>query len=307
MLDVFSLTLPARFKMFLEFRNCAGQFLNSLVLRSHRAQHWRMPAVARHHQRQHSQQLLLQPVGAFAIRFVQNKYVANLHQPGFHILNVVAKTRYKHHQHAVRKPHDVDFILADADRFDQHVLLSSCVQQQRHFRCRSREPAEKSSRRHRADKRSRIASMPLHSNPIAQDGAAGIRACRINRDHAHLFLFLAVIARQPVDQRALPRPGRASNSREIRLACVREKQPKQRLRFWLMVFNRRDRARNRAHVAGAHLLRPFFNRQSHTFPVEPSGKAGASLSYFFPRSCRAITNFWISLVPSPMVQSFTSR
>src|SRR5579859_866992 len=29
--------------------------------------------------------------------------------------------------------------------------------------------------------------------------------------------------------------------------------------------------------------------------------------YFLPRSWRAMTNFWISLVPSPMVQSLTSR
>src|SRR5260370_25106235 len=149
--------------------------------------------------------------------------------------------------------------------------------------------------------------MPLHATPIPKNCDARIRACRINRNHATLFLFLAVIARQAVDQRALPCPRRASNSREIRLARVRKEQLKQRFRFGLMVFNRRDRARNRAHVARPHLLRPFLNGQSHTFPVQPSGKAGASLYYFFPRICPAITNFWISLVPSPMVQSFTSR
>jgi hypothetical protein len=31
------------------------------------------------------------------------------------------------------------------------------------------------------------------------------------------------------------------------------------------------------------------------------------IRYFLPSSCRAITSFWISLVPSPIVQSFTSR
>src|SRR4029077_13084985 len=58
MLDVFSLSLPARFKMFLKFGNRLAQLLNTLVLRSHRAHHGRVPAVPRHHQRQHSQQLL---------------------------------------------------------------------------------------------------------------------------------------------------------------------------------------------------------------------------------------------------------
>src|SRR5712692_351565 len=35
MFDVLSTALPARFKMFLKFRNCLSQGLNSLVLRSH--------------------------------------------------------------------------------------------------------------------------------------------------------------------------------------------------------------------------------------------------------------------------------
>src|SRR6266436_8722938 len=43
MLDVFSLSLPARFKMFLKFRNRLCQLLNTLVLRSHRADHRRLP------------------------------------------------------------------------------------------------------------------------------------------------------------------------------------------------------------------------------------------------------------------------
>src|SRR5712692_1237672 len=307
MLNALSTALPARFKMFLEFCNRLGQFLNSLVLRSDRAHNRRVPAVARHHQRQHGQQLLFKPVRSFAIRFVQNKYVADLHEPGFHVLNVVAKPRHKHYQHAIRQPHDVDFILADADSLDQHVLFSSGVQEQRDFRCRSGQTPEESPRGHRADKRSRITSMPLHSNPIAQNGAPGVRARGINCDHAHLFLLFAVIACQTVNECALPRPWRSGNSREIRLTRVRKEQPKQRLRFGLMVFDRRDCARDRAHIAGAHLLRPFLSGESHTFPVEPSAKAGASPYYFLPRIYRAITNFWISLVPSPMVQSFTSR
>src|SRR6267378_5836915 len=38
MLDVFSLALPARFKMFSKFRHRLGQFLNALVLRRYRPQ-----------------------------------------------------------------------------------------------------------------------------------------------------------------------------------------------------------------------------------------------------------------------------
>src|SRR5438477_2625120 len=64
MLDVFSLALAAGLKMLSKFRHRLGQFLNALILRGYRAHDRRVPSVARHHQRQHGQQLLLQPVGA---------------------------------------------------------------------------------------------------------------------------------------------------------------------------------------------------------------------------------------------------
>src|SRR5882724_6874867 len=53
MLDVFSLSLSARFKMSPKLRNGLGQLLNTLTFGSHRANYRRMPAVARHYQRQH--------------------------------------------------------------------------------------------------------------------------------------------------------------------------------------------------------------------------------------------------------------
>ena len=97
MLDVFSLALAAGLKMLSKFRHRLGQFLNALILRGYRAHDRRVPSVARHHQRQHGQQLLLQPVGAFTIGFVQDKNVADLHEPGLHALNVIAKPRHEHY------------------------------------------------------------------------------------------------------------------------------------------------------------------------------------------------------------------
>ena len=72
--------------------------------------------------------MLLQAVRAFAICFVQNKNVANLHEPSLHVLDVVAEPWHQHHQHTIRQPHDVNFILANANRLDQYVLFPSGIQ-----------------------------------------------------------------------------------------------------------------------------------------------------------------------------------
>jgi len=111
---------------------------------------------------------------------------------------------------------------------------------------------------HRANKRSRIAGMPLHANPIAQDGTARIRARRIDRDNANLLLPLAVIGRQTVDQCALSSSRRASDARQIGLTRMRKQQPQQRLRFRLVIFDRRDRARN-ARTSPARTLSAHFS------------------------------------------------
>ena len=128
MIDVFPLPFAARFKMLLKFRDRLSQLFDAFVLRCHGAHNRRMPAVARHHQGEHGHQLLLQAVRAFAIRFVQYKNVANLHEPGLHVLDVVAEPRHQHYQHTIRQPHDVNFILANANRLDQHVLFPSGIQ-----------------------------------------------------------------------------------------------------------------------------------------------------------------------------------
>ena len=82
-------------------------------------------------------QLLLETVRAFPIRLVQHENVANLHKPGFHALDIIAKPRDHQNQNAISEPHDVDFVLADANRLDQDLLLPCGVQQKRDFRRRT--------------------------------------------------------------------------------------------------------------------------------------------------------------------------
>src|SRR5882724_4595778 len=152
MLGVFFCAFAAGFEMDPEFSDGFGERVDSLVFGSDSTNYWRMPAVARHHQRQHGVQLLFQAVGAFAIGFVQHKNIADLHQAGLHVLNVVAEARHQNHDHAIGKPDDVNFVLADANRFNQDLPLAGRVQEQRDFGGGSSESAQKSARGHGSDK-----------------------------------------------------------------------------------------------------------------------------------------------------------
>src|SRR5436309_3355340 len=220
--------------MFLKFSNRLGQLFNTLVLGCHRAHNRRMPAVPRHHQRQHSHQLLLQAVRAFTIGFVQNKNVANLHETGLHVLDVITEPRHKHHEHTIGHAHDVDCILANAHGLDQHMLLPGRIQEQRHFSGRASQAAEKPTRGHRANKCSRIAGVPLHANAIAQNGSSGIGARRIDGDDAHLFVLPAVKGSQTIDQCALPRDRKSTrlNSSHVKISyavfCLKKKKKKKK-------------------------------------------------------------------------------
>ena len=273
MLHVLSLPLPAGLKMNSKLCHRLREPFHAFVLRGHRAHHRRMPAISRHHQRKHRDQLLLEAVGALAVRLVQNKYVANLHQPRLHVLYVVSQPGHEHHDHAVRQSHDIDFVLAHAHGFDEYLLLPGGIEQQRHFRGCSRQAAEKAAGRHRPNKHAAIPRVALHADAIAKNRPARIGARRIYRDYPNLLLLFPVISRKPVHKGALSRSRCARNARQIGLTCMRKKKPQQLFRFLLMIFNRRDRARHRPHIARAHLFRPCFNGQSHIFPVELLEKA----------------------------------
>src|SRR5579864_4664117 len=101
--------------------------------------------------------------------------------------------------------------------------------------------------------------MTLHPNPVAKNRAARKRARRIDGDHAHTLLLGAIESRHAIHQSALPRSRRAGDSNQIGIPCSRKKLTEEFLRFGSAIFDRRDRARNRAHVSRAHLFRPFLH------------------------------------------------
>ena len=71
---------------------------------------------------EHHRQLRHRAVGALALGLVDDEDVGDLEDPGLDRLDVVAEARHEHDGRRVRGAHDVDLVLADADRLDEdHV------------------------------------------------------------------------------------------------------------------------------------------------------------------------------------------
>ena len=123
-------------------------------------------------------------IGAFAIGLVDHEDVGDLHDAGLQRLHIVAGARHQRHDRDVGGADDVDLVLADADGLDEDDVLAARVEHERGLAGRARQAAEMAARRHAADEHAVVAGMRLHAHAIAEDGAAGERAGRIDGDDA---------------------------------------------------------------------------------------------------------------------------
>ena len=84
-----------------------------------------------------------------------------------------------HHDHAIGQPHDVDFVLADADGFDEDLVCCRrhrAAARLRRWRC-ARPPRNPRVAIERMNMPS-IAGVRLHANAVAENRAAGVGARR---------------------------------------------------------------------------------------------------------------------------------
>ena len=88
---------------------------------------------------------------------------------------------HQRHDRDVGGPDDVDFVLADADGFDDDDVLAGGVEHERGIAGRARQAAEMAARRHAADEHAVVGRVRLHPQPIAEHRAAGERAGRDRR------------------------------------------------------------------------------------------------------------------------------
>ena len=95
--------------------------------------------------------------------------------------------------------------------------------------------------------------MILHTDTVAQNRPAGVRAGRVDRDDSDGLLLLAIVLGELIDQRALARSRRSSQTDHSRLAGVREERLEQIGTAGSAILDCRDGASERADVAGAQL------------------------------------------------------
>ena len=165
---------------------------------------------------QHGLELLLEAIGAFAFGFVEDENVGDFHQAGLHVLHVVAEAGNETHERAIGEAHDVDLILADANRFDEMICFAAA----------SRTSATSAVARARPPRNPRVAiermkipsslRVALHANAIAENCAAGVWTGGIDGDDADRFACCAIMCSEAIDERALAGAGRAGDADRYR-------------------------------------------------------------------------------------------
>ena len=255
----------------------------------------RLPTIGAMRQAEHAGDFTLDAIGAGMIGLVDHENVGDLHDAGLDGLHVVTHAGDEHQHCHVRHAGDLDFVLSDAHGLDQHVIFSGGVEQKREVGGRARETSDRAARGHGADEDAGIAVMCLHADAIAQNRAAGDAAGGIDGEDAHRFSFAANGARQRIHQSALSCSGWSGNPGDNRACPACGASSREQRRGFRPCDSRWQWRRGPARACHLHDTRGNLER-SRT-PVRHQSFS----------NCRAITRRWISLVPSPMVQSFTSR
>ena len=174
---------------------------------------------ARHHaEHHHLLQVRQGAVGVAAVAFRHHMDVGDFEDAGLDRLHFVAEARRGHDHGRVRGAHDLDFVLADADGFDDHGLVARDIEDIDRVERGARHAAGRAARRHRADIDAGIVGHVGHADAVAEDGAAGIGARRIDRDHADLLPGGADFLGEFPDQRGLAAARHAGDADDMRLA-----------------------------------------------------------------------------------------
>ena len=225
----------------------------SLVARRDRAHDRGRERVARD-QRQHRLDLGHHAIDSLAVGLVHDEDVGDLHDAGLERLHLVAQPRHEDHHAHVGGAHDLDLVLADADRLDQDHVLARGREHRDDVIGGRGEAAQVPARGHRADEDAGVGGVRLHPDPVAEDRAAAEGRARVHGDDADALPFGPQQRREPVHERRLARAGRAGDPDHERAARVREERGQQRLRLRGLVLDQADRARHGPRVPRAHAL-----------------------------------------------------
>jgi hypothetical protein len=173
---------------------------------------------------------------------------------GISITPAVARARDQHEHDRVGVVDHVDLRLTDPDGLEEHVVLAGGVHQQRRLQRRLGEAAERAARRHRADEDAGIEEVLAEPDAVAEQRAAAERRARVDREHGDLAVARAAQLDERADQRRLAGARRAREADDGRVAGARVDLADERPALRVVVLDERDRARERALVAGEQPL-----------------------------------------------------
>ncbi len=209
----------------------------------------RRPLVAAHRKRLQRANLTFHELSAFAVTFINDENVGDLHDSGFDGLHIVAHAGDEDHNGDIGHAHYVNFILADANGFNHDEVAAGGVEHSGYVGGCASQSAERAARSHAADVNAGIGKMLLHADAVAQNRSACVRAGGIDSNDADRAVFFAVMPRQLVDQSALAGAGSAGHTQNARVAGVGEKSFQQIGPSGSAILDRTDDTGQRTRIA----------------------------------------------------------
>ena len=150
----------------------------------------------------------------------------------------------------MRERCDFDFVLTDADRFDDDRVVAHRVHHERGVVASTRaSAAELAARCHRADEDVGVGGVTLHAHAVAEYCAARERAARIDADHAYLAFAAPELADERIDECRLAGTRRPGDTNQVRAPGVREEFPEQGAAARLTVLEPADQSRTGRDIA----------------------------------------------------------
>jgi hypothetical protein len=140
----------------------------------HRGDDGRLPVPRRPlRQGDHPAQIADGFLGSRLVGLVHHEHVTDLQDAGLGGLDGITQARRDDHQGGIGQRGDLDLGLAHPHRFYQQDVEAGRVQHPQRLRRGAGQPAQMTPAGHGPDEDAIVGGVPLHPDPVAQQGAAG--------------------------------------------------------------------------------------------------------------------------------------
>ena len=160
-------------------------------------------------------QLPHHPIHSGQIRLVDREEVGDLGDPGLDHLDPVAGGGGGDHHHRVGDLADLQLRLAHPDRLHQNHLPAQSAQQPDRPPGGQGDATEMTTGAHAPNEDPPVEGMPLHADPVPEDGAAGEGTVGVDRQDSDPTLLTSPERGQPVRNSALAAARRSGQADDL--------------------------------------------------------------------------------------------